>query len=98
MSKQIHPLKMTNKDRLFIGVFPCGISYADRAREEDGDYKKVGFLRFADLSFTSAKGANNELLEMARIDAAKIQARKGESFEVSTIGQYVILGHDLPTD
>jgi hypothetical protein len=98
MSKQIHPLKMTNKDRLFIGVMPCGISYADRAREEDGDYKKVGFLNFADLSFTAAKGANKQLLEMARLDAAKIQARKGESFQSTTVGQFVILGHDLPTD
>jgi hypothetical protein len=32
-------------DRLFIGVFPCGISYADRKVEEHGDYKRsLSFL------------------------------------------------------
>jgi hypothetical protein len=35
--------------RLFIGVFPCGISYADRHHEEHGDYKTLAFLPYNSL-------------------------------------------------
>jgi hypothetical protein len=35
--------------RIFIGVFPCGLSYADRQVERDGDYARLAFLGFSDL-------------------------------------------------
>lgn len=35
--------------RLFIGVFPCGLSYCDKTKEEDGDYKKLAFLPYSTL-------------------------------------------------
>lgn len=31
-------------ERMFCGHFPTGISYADRAVEEDNDYKRRGYL------------------------------------------------------
>jgi len=42
--------------QLFIGVFPCGISYADRHHEEQGDYKSLAFLPY-----------NSLILEFARV-------------------------------
>ncbi len=38
------------QDRLFIGVYPTGIAYADKWNEVDGDYKRLAFLRFATLA------------------------------------------------
>jgi hypothetical protein len=41
--------------RLFIGVFPCGISYADRHHEEYGDYKALAFLPYESLTLEFRK-------------------------------------------
>lgn len=79
-------------DRLFIGVFPAGIGYADRHREEHGDYKRVAFLPFRSLTLEPAKGANRQLLKLAAEHAATIAARRGERFQISSSGQYVVLG------
>lgn len=45
MSKQ----PMTNEERLFVGMYPCGIVYSDRAKTEYGDYQKVAFLPYNTL-------------------------------------------------
>jgi hypothetical protein len=78
-------------DRLFAGVYPGGISYADRAREEHGDYAKVAFLPFDTLELVIYK-PKSPLLPLVREDAAKIIARRGEQFQVSASGQHVKLG------
>jgi hypothetical protein len=78
--------------RLFACVYSTGIAYSDRTKEEHGDYKKVAFLSFKTLILEPAKGANKELLAAAVLDAKKIQARKGENFQISSSGQYVTLG------
>ncbi len=78
-------------DRLSVGVYPTGISYADRAREEHGDYAKVAHLSFRTLELEVYK-PKSPLLPLIRKDAAKIIARRGERFETSASGQYVILG------
>lgn len=79
-------------DRLFIGVFPAGLVYADRHNEEHGDYKRVAFLPYRSLVLEPAKGANRQLLKQAAKHAAIITARRGERFQVSSTGQYVVLG------
>lgn len=78
-------------DRLFVGVYPAGISYADRSREEHGDYAKVAFLSFRTLELEVYK-PKSPLLALIRKDATKIAARRGEKYQVSSSGQYVILG------
>ena len=78
--------------RLFIGVFPCGISYADRHHEEHGDYKSLAFLPYGSLILEFRKGCPAELRAEITADAAAIQARKGEQYQVSTCGQTVLLG------
>lgn len=78
--------------RLFIGIFPAGIGYADRSRTKDGDYARVGFLPFQTLVFEPAKGADPKLVAEAQRHASTIAARRGEPFVVSASGQTVILG------
>lgn len=78
--------------RLFIGVFPCGISYADRGQTEFGDYKRVAFLPYDTLVF-DVIDVRSPLLMAALEDAVRVQARRGETFQVSTCGQTVLLGY-----
>lgn len=78
-------------DRLFVGVYPEGIVYADRAREEHGDYARVAFLPFRTLEL-DVSAPKSPLIPLVRRDAAKIAARRGEQFHTSASGQYVILG------
>jgi hypothetical protein len=87
--------KPMDHDRLFAGVFAGGISYADRAVQEHGDYKKLGFLNYATLELTIEKSCPADLADRIRANAAKIQARKGEHYKVSTVGQTVLLGSRL---
>ena len=79
------------KDRLFIGVYPCGLVYADRSIEEHGDYAQIAFLSYDTLILDIGR-SRSPLLDAIRADAEKIQNRKGEKFQISTSGQYVILG------
>lgn len=79
-------------DRLFIGVYPTGIVYADMEVEELGDYRRLAFLPFKTLDLEWAKRVPCELKKQIQEDAAKIIARKGEKFQVSTCGQTVTLG------
>lgn len=83
-----------NGDRLFVGVFPTGISYADRGREKHGDYARCAFLPFGTLELEMEPDCPRELRAEITRHAKRIQARRGEKFETSASGQYVILGSD----
>lgn len=79
--------------RLFVGIFPGGIVYADRAVEQHGDYKRLAFLSFRTLEVDwSSKTIEPSLRAAIEKDVAAMQARRGERFEVSACGQYVVLG------
>ena len=79
-------------DRLFIGVFSGGLSYADRHREEHGDYAKLAFLPYNTLELKVYDGCPDDLRKEIEDHAATIQARRGEQFQVSSCAQYVTLG------
>lgn len=79
-------------DRLFIGVFPAGISYADKSREKHGDYARCGSLSFDTLELTIERDCPAALRKEIETHAAKIQARRGESYPTSSSGHTVILG------
>lgn len=81
-----------NNDRLFIGIYPCGISYSDRHNEEYGDYKKLAFLPYSSLALEIKPDCPADLRQEIETDAAAIIARRGEKFQTSTCGQYIILG------
>jgi len=78
--------------RIFACVFPTGISYADRHREEHGDYARLAFLPFATLQLEFSKTCPPQLKAEITEDAAKIQARRGSEYQVSTSGQTLRLG------
>ena len=87
--------------RLFVGLMPAGIVYADRGREEHGDYKRIAFLSYHNLEFKAAKlsdasEADRELLRLARGHAETIQAQRGQKLQISTAGQGVTLGWGMP--
>jgi hypothetical protein len=78
--------------RIFACVFPTGISYADRLREEHGDYARLAFLSYATLQLEFSKTCPAQLKEEITESAAKIQAQRGSDYQVSTSGQTVRLG------
>jgi len=78
--------------RIFSGVYPCGIVYADRDREIAGDYAKLAFLPFSTLLLEIERTCPKDLALEIKRDAAKIQSRRGQQFQISTCGQTVILG------
>lgn len=78
--------------RVFIAIFPAGISYADRLTQTNGDYKPLAFLPFKSLELEVQKDCPAALLEDIKPHVAAIQARKGQPFQVSTCGQTITLG------
>lgn len=77
-------------DRLFIGAYPCGLVYADREREQHGDYKRLAFLSYASLELDLEKDCPADLAEQITKDAAIMQAKRGERFQIAN--QSVVLG------
>lgn len=77
---------------LFVGVFPAGISFADRRVEVRGDYKAVAFLSYATLKLEIKKGCNPDLIEEITAKAKEIQDRRGERYPVDGCGHTVLLG------
>ena len=89
MSKKPKP---SGRDRLFIGVYPTGLVYADRAVEVHGDYKRLAFLPYRELVLKVEPDCPAELRAMIEADAATVIARRGERFDTSACGQHVTLG------
>jgi hypothetical protein len=78
-------------DRLFIGLYPAGIVYADKSHTAGGDYKQVAFLPYRTLTL-EIRDAESPLLESAKAHAAGIQAQRGKPLTVSACGQSALLG------
>lgn len=83
------------KDRVFSGIFCTGIGWADRTVEKGGDYKRLAFLYFKTLELEIEKDCPANLREYIVAEAAKVQSRKGEQFQISTAGQTITLGWGL---
>ena len=83
---------LSAEERLFVGVMPTGIVYADRSREVDGDYARCAFLPFDTLALEIAPKCPKDMLEAIKADAATIIARRGEKFSISASNQTVVLG------
>lgn len=85
-------MSRTRDPRLFIGVYPCGLVYADRSRERHGDYVRLGFLPYASLNLMLEPDCPADLAALIRADAQAMRARTGERFPISSSGQSVVLG------
>lgn len=79
-------------ERLFIGVYPGGIVYADRSKEVSGDYARLAFLSYHSLELEVQNDCPSDLLELIKAHASTLQSRRGELFQISTCGQTVMLG------
>lgn len=78
--------------RIFSGVFPTGIVWADRYHEKNGDYKRLAYLNYKTLVLDIEKDCPAELIERIKLDAKELQDKKGENFQVSSSGQTIVLG------
>lgn len=92
--KPVQESSRVDPNRLFVGVFPTGISYADKERERDGDYMRVAFLPFSTLELEWSPGRHPPgLRDLIERDAASIIRRRGQPYQVSGAGQTVTLGY-----
>lgn len=82
--------------RIFCCIMPVGFSWSDRSRLVNGDYKKLAFMPFSTLDLAIVPNCPADLAAFITADAAKLQARRGEDYQVSTCGQTVKLGHLSP--
>ena len=93
--EKVTDIWMQNNDRIFSGVYPTGIVWADRYKEEHGDYKKLAYLNFGTLKLEIQKDCPEELLKIIKTEAKEIQDKKGEQYQISTSGQKITLGFNL---
>ena len=92
--------EMSAEERLFVGVMPTGIVYADRSREVDGDYTRCAFLPYTTLALEVAPKCPKDMLRLIEAHAATIIAKRGEKFPISASNQTVVLGSkyvDVPS-
>ena len=83
-------------DRLFIGIFPGGIVYADRERDEHGDYKRLAFLPYDTLALKLQPDCSTEFRPSIEEHAATIRDRRGQRFDLDACGSCsVVLGDAL---
>ena len=94
MAKILSPEEIN--ERLFIGKFPCGLVFADRHKEEHRDYKRCAFLAYDTLELDIAKNCPSELKQAILDSAGRVQAMKGQAYQISTVGQTVLLGSTIP--
>lgn len=77
---------MTPAERLFIGIYPEGVVFADRSQERSGDYMRCGFASYrrGELDLTDECPESLKPLIRAWCDRNMIA---GQSFEISASGQ-----------
>lgn len=85
-------MNQPNPDRLFIGVYPAGLVYADRHREENGDYAKLAFLPYDTLALELRPNCPPELKARIEADAVCMQGKRGQQYQISSSAQFVTLG------
>jgi hypothetical protein len=78
-----------------MGVYPCGIVYSDRSREESGDYVKLAFLPYDTLNLELRPGVPDDLRALIEADASKMASKSGQQYQISSSGQTVLLGSKL---
>lgn len=83
---------MKTGQRLFSGIYPCGIVFADRHNERHGDYARLAFLPYRTLTVEFERDCPPELRAEIESDVARMNLKAGDLFEVSASGQTVRLG------
>jgi hypothetical protein len=70
-------------DRIFVGVYPEGLVYADRAREVAGDYARLAFQPYDTLEPDYARDIPSDVRPSLERLIRGVQARRGERFSRS---------------
>lgn len=83
---------MHHSDRLFIGVYPTGIVYADKQIQQHNDYTKVAFLCYESLELQISTTCPPELHHRIKTHADTIIQKRGQRFLISECGQSIQLG------
>lgn len=76
--------------RVFCGVYPTGYVFADRQREQRGDYKRLAYFNYDSLTLTIEKDCPDELRNY--ICEATAGYRPGQVIELSASGQTYRIG------
>ena len=84
---------MKDAKDLFIGVYPTGLTYADRSVLRNGDYKPLAFLSFSTLELRFEKDCPAYWKPIIQAHAANL--KPGQEYQVSASGQTVVLGDAL---
>jgi len=83
--------RMSPEDGLFIGCYPEGLVYADKRSIKGGDYRKIAFLSYRTLEL-SLYNPPADMLPLIEASAERMRKKRGKQYQISTCGQYVILG------
>lgn len=83
------------EERLFVGTYPCGLVYADRATEEHGDYKRLALLNYSTLELSFQTNCPDFFKADILDDAQRLQSQKGHEYQISSSGQTITLGHGI---
>lgn len=82
--------------RLFCGVYPCALVFADRSQEEYGDYKRLASLPYDTLELELKPDCPPDLVDTIKKTAANLQAKRGQHYAISSSGNStVVLGSKL---
>lgn len=87
-----------HNERIFCGIRPTGILWADRKRLVGSDYATLAFLPFDTLELKLEADCPKALIADIRSDAAVVQAKRGTFYRVSSTGKTVMLGGKVKAD
>lgn len=82
---------MPPADRLFVGCYPTGFVYADKSRERNGDYWRLGYQSYRTLCLELDADCPAEMRPLVEAHAAQMQARRGEQYRIAG-NMTVVLG------
>lgn len=82
-------------DRLFCGLYPTGIVYADSGRAGAGDYKRLAYLNYATLKLDLEPDCLPEFKVLIEADAELLRESQGTNYQIAGNAS-VILGSALP--
>lgn len=87
--------RLAPPDRLHISSRATGLIYADKSRARNGDYVRLAYLDYETLRLHVDKDCPTALRLRIESDAAHMQRRKGERFQIAG-NVSIVLGSALP--
>lgn len=70
-------------DPLFAGCYPTGIVYADKRREKNGDYVRVGYISYKTLKLELEPKCPKDLTDRIRAAHAELMRKRGQPFHIA---------------